>query len=111
MNETVLRLFDKVSKGKVNFIDPYLTEWVLGDLILIFSDEENGEHTVRVCLKKWSKELTHLHIVNEDIEKFVKEIDDEQKAIVVENHLLWTDFKIIDKTEVKKPNFFRHYSI
>ncbi len=110
MVDTTLRFFNKLSKGKVNFIDSNLIEWILGDMILIFNDN-NGKQIIRVCWKKWNRELTHLHIVDEDIEQFIKEIDNEQKAILVKNCLLWCEFKIIDKSKIKKQTFLRHYSI
>ena len=110
MVDTTLIFFKKLSKGKINFIDSNLIEWVLGDMILIF-DDNNGEQIIRVCWKKWNRELTHLHIADEEIEQFIKEIDNEQKVVLVRNCLLWCEFEIIDKSKMKKQTFLRHYSI
>lgn len=110
MQKPTLRLFDKISKGKIHLITPDIIEWVLGDMILFF-DDNNGEQTVRVCWKKRNRELTHLHVDDEHIEEFISEINNEKNVIVVRGCFLWNELKIIDKSEIKKQTFFRHYSI
>ncbi|MCM1368447.1 MAG: hypothetical protein NC184_06550 [Roseburia sp.] len=110
MQNTPIKLFDNISKGKVNFDNPNLIEWILGDMILLFYDN-NGEQMVRICWKKRRRELTHIHINNEELEDFINAVNSDTKVICVKNRILWSGFEIIDKSKAKKQSFFRHYSI
>lgn len=105
--------FSNIHKGTITLGES--PEWNLGNIILKFYEDPNETYVDCLVKKKiFGKErlcsLTHLHILNSDMESFIKDVDDPNKRILIKKIGcilgLGASFEIVDKEDTGKSGFY-----
>lgn len=95
-----------VHKGTVQILDDddgFL--WDLGDLKLEFR-MDNNETTVNYFIKSARRGVEHFHVDNTDVIDLIRQIDDDNKRIMITKAFWGMKFDIVDKALPKKKSRF-----
>ena len=105
--------FASIKKGTIEVINKDVISWILGNLVLDFSDNCNEVICTiyRNAKHKSFHELTHIHIDYSELSDLIKDIDNPNRKICIHKiffGFIGVSFKVVDITHNKK---FMIYSI
>ena len=95
-----------VHKGTVQILDDddgFL--WNLGELKLEFR-MDNNETTVNYFIKSARRGVDYFHVDNTDVIDLIRQIDDDNKTVMITETFWSLKFDIVDKTLPKKKSRF-----
>ena len=103
--------FSNIHKGTITLGES--PEWNLGNLILKFYEDPDETYVDCLVKKKiFGKErlcsLTHLHIENSEMEAFIKDIDNPDNRIRINNSIFlgYSSFEIVNKEDTGRRGFY-----